>query len=954
MRPISLTLMNFIGIASGLGKSELELNLDAVTNGAQLVALVGPNGTGKSTVLDNLHPYRVMPSRAGGNSPGSFSFYDHVHGPEARKELLWEHNGSIYRSNLVFKQTAKTKKTEAYLHQQMPDGWEPVVLPDNTVSDGKTETYDRCVEHIIGSADMFFTAAFSAQGRKSLSSYSNGDIKGLLSELLGLEYIRELGGRAKEVAKGITLHLDAMRVDLARIGEQEASLSTTQAELENAQDDLTKQEEARTRSRLATGEASRNLAEVQADANANTETEIRRQDLNNRIEGACQRRTKVQQNAEQDVAAEEKRRQNSEHAIREDIASLTRQVETAESQISRNRALLGRRDEVENAKAELPRLQQAERESISALESARATEQKRADLQAQADRITDALATLRQTISGTETQIERNRVLATRREELDQARNALPELQTAEREAVGALECARADEQKRADLQAQANRITDALAGIKREGKSWANQCTALHARSALTGEVPCQGTDLQGRCKLLAEAVAAQDQIPAVERETDAKRDEYRREAARLEQLHSQFAELGNTREAVGQRETDLENVRRRIREIEQILALEQSITQAEEFIAAAQAEIEAKREQEQEHNVYLDQLRAQQAELGDTRTAVRQRETDLEDARRQLRNAEQTAALERSITQAEEAIAAAETQIEELRGFLSSKNEALSSLVADSNQTITAIQERAQSAECEIAADIAKVEHELSLLPPPSDTTALEQAQQALEQAERAFSEADQQVTALNARIGTLRERTRGLEQALDGSASLKDIARRLEDEIAQWAALSKAFGNDGIVALTIDDAGPTLAALTNDLLLSCYGPRFSVAIRTQAETAKGDMRETFDIVVFDAERGDEKSVRAMSGGERIWINEALTRAMALYQAQASGQQYECLFADESDGALDPERKQQFMRMKREVLRLGEYRQEFFISHTPELWDMADAIINLEDFRS
>ncbi len=37
-------------------------------------------------------------------------------------------------------------------------------------------------------------------------------------------------------------------------------------------------------------------------------------------------------------------------------------------------------------------------------------------------------------------------------------------------------------------------------------------------------------------------------------------------------------------------------------------------------------------------------------------------------------------------------------------------------------------------------------------------------------------------------------------------------------------------------------------------------------------------------------------------------------------------------------------------FMSMKREVLRLGGYECEFFVSQTPELTSMADCIINLE----
>ena len=84
-------------------------------------------------------------------------------------------------------------------------------------------------------------------------------------------------------------------------------------------------------------------------------------------------------------------------------------------------------------------------------------------------------------------------------------------------------------------------------------------------------------------------------------------------------------------------------------------------------------------------------------------------------------------------------------------------------------------------------------------------------------------------------------------------------------------------------------------------------------------------------------------------MSGGERVWINECLTRAMALYLAQSSNRRSETLFSDEADGAFDAEHKRMFLAMKRQVMQLGGYQQEFFISHTPELCDLADATLNL-----
>jgi DNA repair protein SbcC/Rad50 len=169
------------------------------------------------------------------------------------------------------------------------------------------------------------------------------------------------------------------------------------------------------------------------------------------------------------------------------------------------------------------------------------------------------------------------------------------------------------------------------------------------------------------------------------------------------------------------------------------------------------------------------------------------------------------------------------------------------------------------------------------------------------------------------------------------------------QLSIALGWWNLLAKALGNDGVIALCVDDAGPELARLTNELLLACYGPRFTVSIRTQVETVKKELREGFDVVVFDADTGQAKSVGVMSGGERIWINEALTRAIALYLARTSGRHYETLFCDEADGALDSDRKRMFMQMKREVLRLGGYAREFFVSQTPELTQMADVVIDL-----
>ena len=79
--------------------------------------------------------------------------------------------GQRYRSHVVIRVSGR-RRTEAFLFAWEQDRWHPVVLADGTVSDGKIESYARCVESLCGSADTFFTSVFSAQGQLSMGTRS--------------------------------------------------------------------------------------------------------------------------------------------------------------------------------------------------------------------------------------------------------------------------------------------------------------------------------------------------------------------------------------------------------------------------------------------------------------------------------------------------------------------------------------------------------------------------------------------------------------------------------------------------------------------------------------------------------------------------------------------------------------------------------------------------------------
>ena len=240
-------------------------------------------------------------------------------------------------------------------------------------------------------------------------------------------------------------------------------------------------------------------------------------------------------------------------------------------------------------------------------------------------------------------------------------------------------------------------------------------------------------------------------------------------------------------------------------------------------------------------------------------------------------------------------------------------------------------------------------EINAELASLPVPFDDQQLGAAELTFEAAEKKVASLDLEIERIRGELANTRATIEALEAEIAAGSTLRQKASMIESEISQWIVLAKAFSNNGIIALSIDDAGPSLSGIVNDLLLACHGRRFAVSIETQTTNAKGELKEGFDIMVHDSERDESKKLSDMSGGEKVWINEALTRGIALYLSRESGVQYDTLFSDEADGPLDPERKLHFMKMKREALRLGGYKREYFISQTPELWELADARVDL-----
>jgi len=802
LKPLKLTLQGFTGIFAAFGRDSLVLDLQTIPQDAALVALVGPNGAGKSTILDSLHPYRVMPSRSSTLGPGGFSYWTQITGATAMKELFWENDGIRYRTLLSFKTTGKTQKSDCYLFQQAvgSDDWSPVQLADGTISDGKSSTYDHCVDTILGPPEKFFTAHFSAQGRKTIASYGAGDIKSILASVLNLQGYRELAAKAGQVGKYLRQQLEGLNSELAEARDHDNTAAVLAGEVTRVQGLIATSgadEETAQANVNGTREALAGLM-AKRDAQANTADEVRF--LTEQIGTVSAKAASGKASASAQFSREQERHQTDATSAKAAIATAQTSLQSNEAETRRLNGVLEDKDAIAQAVARLP--------GHTSL-----IEQLDASIDANQSTLAGAVA-----------------------------------------------------------LRAELNALTAKQAKLSSEGQSKTIVIKNLTETAALVEQVPCKGSEMQLACPLLEQANAAKRDVPVHQAEQSAKRAEYQETASKLKDVQSTVASF--------------DIVEAKVRE-----------AQKERRIAAAALDAD-------------NRIAARGPLIVDAETRLPVLVRAIEEQRQII------------VTETER---------------LTKATAALAAIESEKAQALTQIDTTAQ-------AEKKVLEDRLATLEKPVSDAEVEAYQSAVSRAGNALVQAQAKASALTEQKVTLMGKLEAVRALAARSGQVKEQAERLQEEIAKWRLAEKGLGNDGCVALSIDDSGPEIAAICNSLLLDCFNGRFVVRLDTQTETKAGMMKETFDVKVFDGHRGTEKSLVDMSGGEEILVNECLTRSVALYASQSSSTRCETLFTDETDGALDPEAKRTFMQMKRAVLKQGGYGREFFISHTPELWEMAD----------
>jgi len=176
MRPLFLRLKGWKGIKKGMGLDEISLDLSTV-NG--LIAFSGENGSGKTTCLENLSPFRTLFSRDGNLNSQCFL-------RDSEKDFTFSYEGHTYRT--LLKIDAESDRGEGFIWK---DGESQV--------NGKRKEYDAYIENLLGSQFLFANSVFAAQNSRKLTDLRTGELREMFAEFLRLDRLQGYEATCKQV-----------------------------------------------------------------------------------------------------------------------------------------------------------------------------------------------------------------------------------------------------------------------------------------------------------------------------------------------------------------------------------------------------------------------------------------------------------------------------------------------------------------------------------------------------------------------------------------------------------------------------------------------------------------------------------------------------------------------------------------------------------------------------------
>jgi exonuclease SbcC len=216
-------------------------------------------------------------------------------------------------------------------------------------------------------------------------------------------------------------------------------------------------------------------------------------------------------------------------------------------------------------------------------------------------------------------------------------------------------------------------------------------------------------------------------------------------------------------------------------------------------------------------------------------------------------------------------------------------------------------------------------------------------------LAQVERDLFEIQERENVLNQQVGAARQKVNVLEDLRQRKVELESARQSTAVTIGRYRHLERAFGQNGVPALLIEQALPEIEGRANELLDRLSDGRMSVHFITQADFKdhkRKDLRETLDIQVSDG--AGPRDYELYSGGEAFRVNFAIRLALSQVLAGRKGARLQTLVIDEGFASQDAEGRQRLIEAINIVK--DDFAKVLLITHLEELKDAFPTRIEVE----
>jgi exonuclease SbcC len=223
-------------------------------------------------------------------------------------------------------------------------------------------------------------------------------------------------------------------------------------------------------------------------------------------------------------------------------------------------------------------------------------------------------------------------------------------------------------------------------------------------------------------------------------------------------------------------------------------------------------------------------------------------------------------------------------------------------------------------------------------------------EDVSEELAEKEQMLKDNTEMKSELSASIKSAEKENEKYRKELKAAESKRKELKDIEAKVLAYNFIEDAFSNNGIPAIELRESAPEISDIANRILKESFGSKFEIRFGSTNELKTNrKINEDFNILVYDSENDDEKTIDLVSSGEKIWIKQALFYAFSIVQMNRTGFNFRTRLIDESDGSLDGASRPRYMSMVESAHKYANARITILISHSQEIKDIAQQIIEI-----